>query len=102
MLPHSWRRLLSLVRVLLALSCLIIQLTFSASLCADSVILFAAFTLYACAALLWRSLEESGYATLALILDFVFFFLSAVSSAGYTSWISPVFYAYVLLAAVML
>lgn len=102
MLAHSWRRLLSLIRVLLALSCLTTQLIASNSDPTDKVILFAAYTVYACIALFWRSLEESGYPTLSLILDFVFFFLSVMSSASYSYWVSSVFYAYVLLVAVML
>src|SRR5712692_4547069 len=102
MLPHSWRRLLSLVRILLALSCLGIQLVSSSFAITDTVILFAGYTVYACVTVFWRSLEESGYPTLALILDFVFFFLSATSSAPYSYWISSVFYAYVMIVAVML
>src|SRR5712692_4679607 len=102
MLPHSWRRLLSLVRILLALSCLGIQLVSSSFAITDTVILFAGYTVYACVTLFWRSLEDSGYPTLALIFDFVFFFLSTSSSAAYNYWVSSVFYAYVLIVAVML
>lgn len=102
MLPHTWRRLLSLIRILLALSCLTIQLISSSSAITDTVILFSVYTVYSCVALFWRSLEESGYPTLALILDFVFFFLSTISSAPHSYWVSAVFYAYVLLVAVML
>src|ERR1700694_321174 len=102
MLPTSWRRLLSLIRILLGMSCLAIQLVASALAIPDTVILFAGYTIYACVALFWRSLEDSGYPSLALILDFVFFFLSASSNASYSYWISSVFYAYVLIVAVML
>ena len=102
MLPNSWRRLLSLIRIMLGVSCITMELVSSSFAITDSVILFAGYIVYACVALFWRSLEDSGYATLALILDFVFFFLSATSSAAYGYWISSVFYAYVLLTAVML
>jgi signal transduction histidine kinase len=104
MLPTSWRRLLSLIRILLAMSCLTFQLISSSFVPTDTVVLFAVYMIYACVALFWRSLEDSGYPTLALILDFVFFFISAISGAAsaYGYWISSVFYAYVLLAAVML
>src|SRR5713226_7804805 len=102
MLPTSWRRLLSSIRILLGLSCLTIQLISSSFAVTDTAILFAGYTIYACATLFWRSLEESGYPTLALILDFVFFFLSATSTAPYSYWISSVFYAYVMIVAVML
>jgi signal transduction histidine kinase len=102
MLPTSWRRLLSLIRIVLGMSCLTIQLISSSFAITDTVILFAGYTVYGCVTLFWRSLEESGYPTLALILDFVFFFLSATSSAPYSYWISSVFYAYVMIVAVML
>jgi signal transduction histidine kinase len=102
MLPHSWRRLLSLVRILVALSCLTIQLVSTSFATTDTVVLFACYFAYACVSLFWRSLEESGYPALALLLDCVFFLLSASSSAAYSYWVSAVFYAYVLIAAVML
>ena len=102
MLPTSWRRLLSLIRILLGMSCLAVGLISSSFVWTDRVILFALYVVYACVALFWRSLEESGYPTLALILDFVFFFLSATSGTAYGYWVSSVFYAYVLLVSVML
>jgi signal transduction histidine kinase len=102
MFPHSWRRLLSLIRILLALSCLTIQLTSTGSAVTETVVLFGLYAAYACLALFWRSFEESGYPTLGLALDCIFFFLSAISSASYSYWVSSVFYAYVLLNAVML
>src|SRR5437588_2467857 len=102
MLPTSWRRLLSLIRILLGMSCLATQLISSGFVWTDTVILFAVYTIYACVGLFWRSLEDSGSPTLALIIDFFFFFLSATSGAAYGYWVSSVFYAYVLLVAVML
>src|SRR5579863_4671762 len=102
MLPTSWRRLLSLIRILLAMSCLAAQLISSSFVWTEIAILFACYIVYACVALFWRSLEDSGYPTIALIIDFVFFFIAAISGAAYGYWISSVFYAYVLLVAVML
>ena len=102
MLPTSWRRLLSLIRILLGVSCLATQLISSSFAWTDTVILFAGYIVYACVTVFWRSLEDSGYPSLALILDFVFFYLSTTTSASYSYWISAVFYAYVLLSAVML
>jgi signal transduction histidine kinase len=102
MLPTSWRRLLSLIRILLGMSCLATQLISSSFIWTNSVILFAVYTVYACVGLFWRSLEDWGYPTAALAVDFCFFLLAATSSAAYGYWISSVFYAYVLLAAVTL
>jgi signal transduction histidine kinase len=102
MLPNSWRRLLSLIRILLGMSCLATQLISSGFVWTDTVILFAVYVIYACVVLFWRSLEDAGYSNVALLIDFGFFFLSAISSAAYAYWIASVFYAYVLLVAVML
>jgi signal transduction histidine kinase len=102
MLPNSWRRLLSLIRILLGMSCLAVELISSGFIWTDRVILFAVYIIYACVALFWRGLEDSGYPTFALTVDFVFFFLSATSGAAYGYWVSSVFYAYVLLVGVML
>ena len=102
MLPYTWRRLLSMVRVLLGLSGLTLQLISSSFAINDTVILFGAYTAYACIALFWRGLEDSGYPTLALLLDLVFFVLSTTSSVTYSYWVSAVFFAFVLLAAVIL
>ena len=102
MLPTSWRRLLSLIRILLAMSCLATQLISSSLVWTDTAILFVVYIIYACVALFWRSLEDSGYPTIALVIDFVFFFIAAITGAAYGYWISSVFYAYVLLVAVML
>lgn len=102
MLPTSWRRLLGVIRILLGVSCLAIQLISYSFAWTNTAILFAGYIVYACVSMFWRSLEDSGYATLALVLDFIFFFLSATSNAPYSYWISSAFYAYVLIVAVML
>ncbi len=102
MLPHLWRRFLSTVRVLLALSCLVTSLIASSGSITESVALFAAYAVYSAVVLFWRSLEQSGYPLMALGADFLFFFLYASGSTGYSYWISSVFYAYVLVVAVML
>jgi len=102
MLPNSWRRLLTLIRILLGMSCLATQLIYSSFVWTNTAILFAAYVIYACVVLFWRSLEDAGYPTVALLIDFGFFFLAAISSAAYAYWITSVFYAYVLLVVVLL
>ena len=102
MLPNSWRRLLSLIRILFGMSCLATQLISSGFVWTDTVILFAVYVIYACVVLFWRSLEDAGHTSVALLIDFGFFFLSAIGSTAYSYWITSVFYAYVLLVAVML
>lgn len=102
MLPTSWRRLLSLVRILLAMSCLATQLISSSFVWTDIAILFGVYVVYSCIGLFWRSLEDSGYPTVGLIIDFVFFFAEVISAGAFGYWVSSVFYAYVILVAVML
>jgi signal transduction histidine kinase len=68
----------------------------------ESGLLFASFTIYAIIALLWRGLEDSGYALLALALDTLFFFVSLSTDAPLMYWLNAVFYAYLLLAAIIL
>ncbi len=75
MLPTSWRRLLSLIRILLGMSCLAIAAGgLRVSLVTDTVILFAVYTIYACVGLFWRSLEDSGYPTAGSDSGFRFLF----------------------------
>ncbi|MGD0619844.1 MAG: sensor histidine kinase [Bryobacteraceae bacterium] len=102
MLPHLWRRFLSTVRLLLSLSCLVTSLIASSGSITESVVLFAAYAVYSGVVLFWKSLEQSGYPLMALSADFLFFFLYASGSSGYSYWISSVFYAYILVVAVML
>src|SRR5258708_18074750 len=102
MLPYTWRRLLTMVRILLGLSGLTLQLISNSFAINDTVILFGAYTAYACVALFWRGLEDSGYPTLALLLDLAFFVLSTTRHVAYSYWISAGFFALLLLAAVIL
>ena len=102
MLPHLWRRFLATVRVLLGLSCLITSLIGSSGSITEPVVLFALYLAYGCAMLWWKSLEQIGYPLVALAVDFLFFFLYASGGAGSSYWVTAVFYAWVLIAAVML
>jgi len=102
MLPHSWRRFLAIVRLVLALSCLTIQLAAFNFVLTDAVAMFAAYILYSAAAVLWGGLENSRFSLFALALDFLFFLLAADAPVSYGQWIAAVFYAYLLVSAVVL
>ena len=103
MLPTSWRRLLSLIRILLAMSCLATQLISSSFVWTNTVILFAVYTVYACVALFWRSLEDCRLSDAGAFCGFLrSSSCPPISGAAYSYWVSSVFYAYVLLVAVML
>src|SRR5260370_20421045 len=99
MLPHSWRRFLAVVCLILAVSCLALQLTAFNFLMTDTVALFAAYIVYAVAAALWRGLEDTRFKLLGLAIDFIFFLLAAVAPIAYGHWIAAVFYGYLLISA---
>ena len=82
------------------MSCLATQLIYSSFVWTNTVILFAVYVSTRAWSLFWRSLEDAGYSTVALLIDFGFFFLSAIGRAAYAYWITSVFYPYVLLVAV--
>lgn len=102
MLPHSWRRFLAVVRLILGVSCLTIQLMAFNFALTDAVVMFAAYIVYSVAAVLWRGLENSRFSMFALAIDFLFFLLAADAPVSYGQWIAAVFYSYLLLSAVVL
>jgi signal transduction histidine kinase len=102
MLPHSWRRFLAIVRLILALSCLTIQLAAFNFELTDAVAMFAAYTAYAASAVLWRGLEDTRFSMFALAFDLLFFLLAADAPVSYGQWIAAVFYGYLLISAIVL
>src|SRR5581483_6435052 len=101
MLPHFWRRFLGIVRLILAISCLALQLIAFNYAITDTVAMFAAYIAYSLAALLWRPLDDSPFSMFALPIDFLFFLLAAVAPVSYVQWIAAVFYGYVQVSAVV-
>jgi signal transduction histidine kinase len=102
MLPVSWRRFLAVVRLILAVSCLALQLIAFSFLMTDMVVMFAVYIVYALGAVLWRGLEDTRLKLLGLAIDFIFFLLAAVAPIAYGHWIAAVFYGYVLISAVVI
>jgi|SRR5579884_35686 len=102
MLPHSWRKFLAFVRLALAVSCIVLQLIGFNFAVTDTVVLFAAYLVYAVAVSLWHGLEGSRYSLIALAIDFVFFLLAAVTPVPYAQWIAAVFYSFLLISAAIL
>lgn len=102
MLPYVWQRLFRIARVALGLSCVALEIANSHHIVTGPSVLFGLFTIYACVALFWRALEDSGFGLLALALDTLFFLLSLSSNASYSYWVSALFYAYLLMTTVTL
>jgi signal transduction histidine kinase len=102
MLAVSWRRFLAVVRLILAVSCLALQLIAFNFLMTDMVVMFAVYIVYALGAVLWRGLEDTRFKLLGLAIDFIFFLLAAVAPIAYGHWIAAVFYGYLLISAVVI
>lgn len=102
MLPHSWRKFLAIVRLILAITGIIIQLIAFNFAFSETAGLFVVYVFYASVELMWRSLEDSRYKLLGLSIDFLFFLVQAATPVPYGNWVSAVFFAYVLLAAAIL
>lgn len=102
MVPHSWRKFLAVVRLVLAVSCLALQLIAFNYAVTDAVIMFAMYIAYSVGVVLWRGLEDTRFGGFALAIDFLMFLLAAVAPVSYGQWISAVFYSYLLISAIIL
>src|ERR1700736_2655939 len=102
MLPHSWRKFLAIVRLVLAISCLALQLIAFNFALTDTVAIFVVYILYSLAVVLRRGLEDTSFSMFALAIDFLMFLLTAVAPVPYGHWIAAVFYGYLQISAVLL
>lgn len=102
MLPHSWRRFLSIVRLVLALSCLALQLIAFNLAVTETVAILTAYIVYSAIAVLWRGLEDTPYSLFALAIDFLFFMMASMAPVSYGPWIAAVFYGYLMVSAAIL
>jgi hypothetical protein len=103
MLPHSWRKFLAIVRLVLAISCLALQLIAFNFALTDTVAIFVVYILYSLAVVLRRGgLEDTDFSMFALAIDFLMFLLAAVAPVPYGHWITAVFYGYLQISAVLL
>ena len=97
-----WTRVLGLLRLSLAILC------FGFSVLALDValwsitVLWGLFVLYSIVAAIWSPLEKSGHMLLSLLLDTIFFFMWAVYPFEPATWLTSIFYLFVLLSAALL
>jgi signal transduction histidine kinase len=97
-----WARPLAAARCVLALACLIFQLFLAP---VDFIWFTMAIALFAASSLVavMRSeIFDGAFGLLALFIDTVFFMLLAKYGANETLWLAPVFYLYLLTAAIAL
>src|SRR5581483_11490481 len=98
-----WQRVLAVVRVLIALACVIALLLLAGWTITGLALVFTAYAAFGVAALFWRVLQDHSWQLPSLAVDFLLLFLfisSSTANSGY--WIGAVFYAYVLLSTVIL
>src|SRR5579884_918407 len=98
-----WQRVLSTVRLLVALSCAAAELLISGGSITGVSLVFIAYALFAAGALFWPLLQSDSWRLPNLAIDYLLLFLfisSGTGSSGY--WIAAVFYSYLLVSTVML
>ncbi len=97
----NWRRSLAVFRAVLGFLCLGLSVAATNSNTRNFAILWAAFTIYALAAIYWRTLDRN-YPLFSLLVDAVFLLICAGLPLEYSAGITSLFYLYVLLAAALL
>src|SRR5579884_3629290 len=98
-----WQRVLSTVRLLVALSCAAAELLISGGSITGVSLVFIAYALFAAGALFWPLLQSDSWRLPNLAIDFLLLLLfisSGTSTNGY--WIAAVFYSYLLVSTVIL
>ena len=97
-----WARPLAAARCVLALACLVFQLFLAP---VDFIWFTMAIALFAASSLvavMRAEIFDGAFGLLALFIDTVFFMLLARYGANETLWFTPVFYLYLLTAAIAL
>ncbi len=101
LVPHSWRRALSLARIGLAVACLAAEVASGGPDRLLIRLLLILFLLYSVTAASWRILERVRYAGFSLMLDSAFFLISATIETRYSVWLAAVFYGYLMCSALL-
>lgn len=102
LVPHSWRRQISLLRLLLGLSCLAAFFTYPTPATPVLAVIYGFYVVYAVGILLIRRLEQASYSLFSLVLDAAFFLISTLHPEPRLVWLSLIFYFYLLLVAALL
>jgi signal transduction histidine kinase len=99
---HLWARPLATARAVLASACLVFQLFLAPREFAWFTLALGLFALSSMVAV-WRpEILEGAIGLLALFIDTVFFMVLARFGAIETLWLAPIFYVYLLTAAIAL
>lgn len=101
LVPTGWRNALGLARILLAAACVAVEVRFAEPASALVRILLVAFLIYAILLLVWKDVRRPGYALLSVMLDTVFFLIFATTEAAPVTWLSAVFFLFLMASAVL-
>ena len=102
MTVRIWQRVLAVVRLLVALSCVTAELLVSGGVITGTSAVFAAYAGFAIAMLAWPLLHQPRWILPALVVDFLLMLLFLSGNTGNSGyWVGAVFYAYILVSTVM-
>ncbi len=99
--PFLWHRALALVRLLLALSALVILVRLAAPSGILARLLLGAFVGYASWLLFWTNGKDNTPAVLVFVLDCVYFLVCATIDAPATTWLSAALFLFLMIAGVL-
>jgi signal transduction histidine kinase len=98
----GWSNWLPSFRLLLGLLCAVLSLGVEGPHARNLFFLWTAYAVYSLLALSGRSLERIGFSLLSLLVDTIFFLISAALPLEYNVGVTSLFYLYILLSAAML
>jgi signal transduction histidine kinase len=97
-----WRRHLAVLRVLLAVVCIVLYLTDRVYWSYPTALVVAAYAVYAAVLFVKEPVESAVYPIPQLFLDLSFFFLCALHPSAAGFWLTTVCYFYLLCTAALL
>ncbi|MCZ2073912.1 MAG: sensor histidine kinase [Bryobacterales bacterium] len=101
LVPHTWRRALAVMRVFIALSCLVFQIQWSGRFSGLSFLL-ALYLVGAIATLFWRPADRAAQPLLILFVDFGIFLIWTYAAAGRFLFVTAAFFVCIVLRVSLL
>jgi signal transduction histidine kinase len=102
MVPYLWRRHLSVIRVLLAIACVVVYLVDGVDWSYPAIAVVTAYGIYGTLLFLREPVETAIYPVPQLFLDLAFFVLCALQPSPAGLWLTTVSYYYLLCTAALL
>jgi signal transduction histidine kinase len=102
MVPYLWRRHLAVIRVLLAIACIVIYVTDRVYWSYPTAGVVAAYAIYGTLLFIREPIETAVYPVPQLFLDLAFFFMCALHPSAAGLWLTTVCFFYLLCSAALL